>query len=349
MKRILTLSLIVLAATVSLLDAAPPQYTLEECIALGLARSIPLANARRDLETARWQIHEVRAQALPALNLDASYTRIDDVPTFPDNPGMPDIGLGAIGSRSQMAASVTAEQLLYAGGAVRTALDIARDYKAAAEHELDRATSDLMRRITRGFYEVLFREASLQVARDSLTQRAEFETQVRRRYAAETASEFEWLSAQVALANERPAVIAAENALVLAKRAFRDLIRIDEETFSLDGKLEDEVTLPELTSLQARALDQRPELRRTQAEYRVAVQQRRVTLSSYLPELTAFATYGGADPSQRDFFSEGWQWEWMAGVRASWSLFDGGRRRAAIKQDMLAIDRMRDTDRKSVV
>ncbi len=311
---------------------------------MGLERSIPLANARRDLETARSQIKSVRAQALPSLNMDARYSRLDDVPTFPEIPGISEGMPTSIGRRDQTVATLTAEQLLYSGGAVRTALSIAKDYEEAAVYELERATSDLIRRIIRGFHEVLYYQEAYSVAQDSLKQLVEFEAQARKRYQTNTASEFEWLTAQVNVTNERPSLLAAKNALDLSQRSFRDLIMLDEESdFALDGSLEIELELPDLQTLQENALADRPALRQAQAEYRVALQTKRITLSEYRPELHVFASYGGSDPSQRDFFSEGWQWEWMAGVRLSWSFFDGGRRRAELEQNNLAIDRIRDT------
>ena len=311
------------------------RLTLNDCMERGLDRSIPLANARRDLEIARMQIRTIRAQVHPQLDLNANYTRLDDVPSFPD--------IGPIGRRDTYAATVDAEQLLYAGGAVLAALRIGGYFEEAAAQEMDRVASDLRRNIARGFYEVLYRRYALDVAEQSVRQLEALEAQVRARYNAQTASEFEWLSAQVALANERPALIAASNALTLTRRAFRDLIHIEEEHFVLDGTLEIHPVILDLRALQELAVDQRPEILRAHAQRGVAENQRRVTLGEYLPEIRAFASYGGADPSQRNPFAQGWEWEWLAGVRLTWSLFDGGRRRAELRADKLEIEKMGDT------
>ncbi len=309
------------------------RLTLNDCMERGLDRSIPLANARRDLEIARAQIRIVRAQAHPTLDLNANYTRLDDVPTIPEFPV-------AMGRRNTYAAFADAEQLLYAGGAVRAALRIAEYFEDAAAQEVKRMESDLVRQITRGFYEVLYNRYARDVARASVRQLEAFEEQVRARFNAQTASEFEWLSAQVALANERPAWIAAENALTLSRRAFRDLIHLEEETFELDGELDIEPAMFDLRTLQIHAVEHRPELLQARAQQGVAQNQLRVTQAEYLPEIRAFASYGGADPSQRNPFADGWEWEWMAGVRLHWSLFDGGRRRAGLRADRLEIEKI---------
>lgn len=310
-------------------------FTLEACVQRGLERSIPLANARRDVEIARMQIRMIRGDVHPQLDLNANYTRIDEVPSFPGAPG-------PVGRLNTYAATLDAEQILYAGGSIRAALRLARHFEAVSESERQRIESDLIRRITRTFYEVLYRQSALAVAEQSVAQLEAFEEQVRARYDAQTTSEFEWLSARVALANERPALIAASNAYTLARRSFRDLIHLDGVTYELDGALDIEPAILDLSALQEHAVRNRPEILRNRAQIGVAQERRGVTFGQYLPELHAFAAYGGADPSQRNPFAEGWEWEWMAGVRLTWSLYDGGRRRAELREDELNFDKITD-------
>ncbi len=317
----------------TLADESSLRLSLEDCIELGLERSVELANARRDLEDARMQIDVVRAQAHPQLDLNANYTRLDDIPSYPDL-------FGEIGKRNTYAASLDAEQLLYSGGSVRAALRVAGHMESASEWELEDTTSNLIRRIAHGFHNVLFHEEALEVARQSVRQLESLEEQARRRYEAETASEFDWLSAQVALANEKPVLIAAANALTLARREFRDLIHLDSDDFELDGDLAVALSEFGLAELQQHALESNATLQQLREREQMAVHQRRVTQGDYQPDVRAFASYGGSEPSQRDPFSDGWEWEWVAGVRVSWSLFDGGRRRAQLRSNELQIEKI---------
>lgn len=316
-------------------DDAGHALTLVDCIQRGMERSIPLANARRDVEIARMQIRAVRAEVHPHLDANANYTRIDEVPMFPGTPG-------PIGQRNTYAASLDAEQLLYAGGSIRAALRVAAFFEERAQRELERVESDLIRRITYGFYEIHYRESALDVAAQSVHQLEALERQTRARYDARTASEFEWLSAQVALANERPALIAAANAHTLARRTFRDLIHLDDDAFSLAGSLDVTPAILDLAFLQQHAVDHRPEILQARADMGVALNARRVTYGDYFPEFRAFASYGGADPSQRNPFAEGWEWEWMAGIRLTWNLFDGGKRRADLHAETMEIEKIGD-------
>jgi len=310
-------------------------YTLDEVLRIGFERSIPLREARRNVEIARQQVRDVRAQVYPSLDLNANYTRLGDLPQFP--------GSGPIGSKNTYGANVEAGQLLYSGGAVGAAVRIASDYMETSEADLARAESDLRRRITRDFFAVLYYEQARDVAKASVTQLEAFERQSRLRYEAQALAEFDWLSARVSLANERPNVIAAENALAVAKRAFRDLVYLDDESFILAGDLNQSVPELDREALLKNGLAFRPELRAAAALIKVATDQRKVNRAEGLPEIRAFAQYGGSEPGQRDFFSEEWEWEWSAGVRATWSLYDGGARRA--RDRILRLERAQEEDR----
>ena len=312
-----------------------PQYTLEDCIRIGLARASSLRAAGRDLEIARQEIRSVRAAVYPSLTLNANYTRLGDVPDIPAE-------LGFLISENNYSASFDAEQLLYGGGAVRAALRIAGYLEDAAEVEVRRSESALMRDITRSFYEILFLQEAVGVAEQFIEQLEAIEAQAAQRYRAETGSEFDWLNAQVALANERPTLIAARNALSLARRAFRDLVRLEEESFSLAGDLDLTPSALDREQLLHQAEENRPELHVLRAQLEVARNREDVALSRYRPEINAFASYAGVEPSQRDPFSQDWQWEWLVGVRATWGLFDGGRRGADLQIERLGILQIED-------
>lgn len=316
--------------------ADSPQYTLDDCIRIGLERASSVRNAGRDVEIARQEIRSVRAAVYPSLNLSASYTRLGDVPELPAE-------LGFAASENNYSASLDAEQLLYSGGAVSAALRIARYLEEAAEKEVTRTESALVRDITRAFYEILFLQEAVEVAEQFIEQLRAIEQQAAQRYRAQTGSEFDWLNAQVALANERPTLIAVRNALSLARRAFRDLIRLDEESFELSGDLHVSPVELDREALRAQAEENRPELHLLRAQLQVARNREDVALSRYRPEINAFASYAGAEPSQRDPFSQDWRWDWLAGIRATWSLFDGGRRGADLAVERLGILKLEDS------
>jgi outer membrane protein TolC len=307
-----------------------PAYTLEDCIAIGLERSIPLANARRDQAIAEEDIRAARSEALPSIDVDASYTRLDEVPSISFGDFEQDFG-----REDNYSAGATLGQLLYSGGGVRAAIRAAKHYRAFTANESDRQTRALVRDITKSFNNVLYERAAVDVSSNSVQQLVDFYEETKLKYEHEAASEFDTLSAEVKVANERPRLLAARNRLDLAKTAFRNLIYLDEEVYRLDGELTYTPVDVELDALYAIGLANRPELRKAQLAIRMREEDIRVSRSDYLPEIRAFATYEGVNPDQAEPAEDAWDWGWTAGLSASWSILDGGLRKAELRAKQL--------------
>lgn len=299
-----------------------PVYSLEDCLNLGVSRSVAIANAQRERAISEFTIRQIRGQTLPNLSASASYTRLGEAIDYPL------AGSAAI-NRDHYLASATAEQLLYSGGSVRAALSAARAYRDQADEETGRVVAQNRRDITRAFYLALFRAEAADVARASVQQLSETEQEARLKYESGVLSEFEWLSARVRLANEQPALIVAENNHALARVALRNLLYLEDDDWQLQGAWPDHAP-PEtrLADLVDAARTNRWELRQARVLLDVLEADIRVTRADYFPEVKAFATYQGHDPSEVNPLDEGWDWQWLTGLRLSWNLWDGGERGA---------------------
>jgi len=296
--------------------------TLADCLALGRARSVAVANAVRGRAIADEDIRLIRAQVYPSLTAHGQYTRLGEETGY---TGLP---VDTAGNRDQYTASLEAEQLLYTGGSVRAALRAATSYRDEADLEVARREADLNRQIARAYYAVLYREEAANVARESVDQLALLEREARLKFEQQVLSEFEWLSAQVSLANEQPLLTAAENQLALARAALRNLLYLDDDAWSLDPAIDAPPVAGDLSALQALARANRWEIKQARVNLDVLEADIRVTQGEYLPEIKAFFNYAGSDPYQYDVAGDGWEWQWLAGVRATWELLDGGARGA---------------------
>lgn len=306
--------------------------TLSNCVAMALERSLPLANARRDRAIAEASVGQVRAQVYPSLDLDASYTRLDEVPTL---PGIPE----PLGRQDNYRAAFNAEQLLYDGGAVRAALDAAQYYRKLSSYEVTRQRRTLVRDVTKVFYELLLARADEDVRRQSVKQLEEFARQIRIKNEYRTASDFERLSAEVKLANEKPLYVQARNRVLLVRMALRNLLYIDDEPFRIEGELDADPQHFNLEALYDRGLSRRPELGQAEAQIELAKADLRVTRGDYLPEVRAFGTYEGKNPGDIEPAEDAWDWGWAAGIRATWSVLDGGLRKHTIMEKNLEYDK----------
>jgi len=320
-------------------DSAPAACTLDDCLRLGLARSVDIANAQRDRTIARAGVTKARAQALPHLEATAGYTRLDEVAAF-------DLGGTTMefGTENNYSATLGLKQLLYNGGQVQAGLRAARAYDEYAALKVQEVRETLARDIRIAFYGVLLAEAALAVQQESVTQLESLVAQAENRFRHQALSEFERLSAHVRLANERPRLIQARNQLALAREQLRRLTQLEDSDFRLDGSLQGDLAeLPPLEALIREGLARRPEILQAERLIELRAADARTTRSEYHPTLDAFANYTGGNSSASDPTQDGWAWHWNAGLSLRWNLTDGGLRRGTLIEKEQEVEKARAT------
>ena len=316
-KRVLPV--LFLAAAVA--QAEVPRYTLEECIRIGLERAVPVLNAERDRQIAEAAMKQARATGLPQIDLIGSYARNDGTAA----PFM----TGDI-LRDSYSGSISASQTLYDGGRVLAAIRAARFYRELTAQAKAQQEAALIRTVHTAFNGILLAQSRVAVQEASVQQLADFENETRQKYEVGTASEFDRLTAQVRLANERPKLIEARNALAVAKESFRNLLVLEDEEFRLAGKLAFEPFDPDPETLQSGALSTRPELLAQEMTVALSREDLKASWSGYKPSVTAEAIYTYENPDRYDSTRDEWEEHWQAGLTARWTLFDGGTRRGEV-------------------
>ncbi|MBI9020441.1 MAG: TolC family protein [Verrucomicrobia bacterium] len=310
-----------LLALLALQAQAESVYTLDDCIRIGLKRAVPVQNAARDQEIAEATMKKARSGALPQINLSATYTRNDGTgSSFVTNDVL----------RDSYSATASVSQKIYDGGKVFSAIRAAGAYRGLTAEARAQQEAALVRNIHFGFNRILLAQSTVAVQEASVQQLEDFADQAKQKYDAGTASEFDRLTAQVRLANEKPKFIEARNALAIAKEAFRNLIVLDEKEFQIDGQLDYQPADLDPVTLQSTAVASRPEL--LVQENTIAL--RREDLNSawggYKPTVTASAYYTRENPDRYDSTRDQWENHWQADVTAAWKLFDGGSRRGEV-------------------
>jgi outer membrane protein TolC len=300
---------------------AETSYTLDECIRIGLERAVPVLNAERDRQIAEAAMKQARATGLPQIDLAGNYTRNDGTAA----PFM----TGDI-LRDNYSGSVTASQTLYDGGRVFAAVRAAQAYRGLTAQAKAQQEATLIRDVHTAFNGILLAQANVAVQEASVKQLADFEKETRQKYEVGAASEFDWLTAQVRLANEKPKLIEARNALAVARETFRNLIVLDDADFKLDGELTYDPFDPDLMALQSGAVSARPELLVQEKTVALRREDLKASWSGYKPTVTADAIYTHENPDRYDSTQDQWEDHWQAGFTARWTLFDGGTRRGEV-------------------
>ncbi len=302
------------------------EYTLPDCITIGMRESGAALNARQDQEIAYTKLKQAYSLALPHFSANAAYTRLDELQR---------IDLGAmsqnIGTVDNYDVNARVEQLLYSGGQVGAALSAARTLREYSEFTRIAVESILIRDIEIQFYGILLAREEVEVQAESVKQLEGYVEQTERRSKSGTASEFDLLTAQVRLANEKPKLISAHNRNTLEVARLVTLLNMPDDS-EFKGELEQKDIDFSLDDMLRLALVNRADLH--SSELRVDMGEDEITnaRSEGLPEVRAHFNYNGANSYRFVSFEEEWEWHWNAGLVMRWNVWDGDLTRYKVKQ-----------------
>jgi outer membrane protein TolC len=142
------------------------------------------------------------------------------------------------------------------------------------------------------------------------------------------AANYDVIRAETAVAEQEKRLTEARNRLEIAQAALRTALDLPEDAaVEISGALFEPPELPPLPEAQAAALKGHPGLEALRQKVEALARAERMEKADYLPQVAAVAgketvttKLAQTDPT------------WFAGVRASWSLFEGGARRARVAE-----------------
>jgi outer membrane protein len=318
--------------------------SISEAVERALTESEEMAAARSMVDQAASQVTQATAAALPQLSGSLTYNRA--IKTIFDNIdfGAPADSMGdstsnlfadlPFGRRNTYIATVQLSQLLFAGGSVGAARQVARRFRSAAEDQYTEAELELTLQVRVAYLNAVAAQSLHEIALES--QRLAFEhlQQVESFHQAGTASEFDLLRAQVDYENRDPAVVQTANAAELALLELKRLVNVPTDmpvvltTRQGPGMVEVD---PELL---ASLVEERPALHAAHE----TVLMRQAAISVYrgqrLPSVRVVGNLGfQAFPSTvtPPGFQD-WREDWNISLAASWTPFDGFRTRGQIAE-----------------
>jgi outer membrane protein len=318
--------------------AVPERLTLDQALRFALENNYSIRQARERLREQEGLIVEVRADALPNVIADGTYTRDDK--DF--------IGSGGGGRGYQdWTVGIYVRQLIYSGGGVSSAIDAAKTVREAAALDIQSVVDEVLLQVRTRFADVLLARERIEVQEQSVNLLREQLQTVKNRFEAGSVSQFEVLTAEVALANAQPDLINARNSFRIAIDELRhvlgyrggfggDLQKVPE----FEGELGYAPASYDLESSLAAAKAKRPELLRLEQLQRAREAGVSVARSGYLPQLYVSAGYEGRKLSSSNAFSDT-QDGWTAGVSGSWAIFDGARTRGRVAQARAQLNQAR--------
>lgn len=322
----------------------PPSWltqpmSLADALNLALHQNGTILRGKSDLEAQYGVVVQTRAIALPRLTATGTYEYTKEVQTFPSfqgPPGFPSFNFPF--PNQTWNATIQVVQTIYQGGQINSALRSAKLTKQQALLQYQTVIADCLLQVRIAYYDIL--QAAEQVVVEEASVRLltqQFQDQ-QRRYDAGTVPRFNVLQAEVALANERPKLIQARNALRIGKDNLVNLLgyhvppHIGEDLpLQLTDKLDADPYEIDLPIALAKALENRSELAALRKEEALRKEGVISAKGGYKPIVQIFAGYGAEnsqftnDPGQSVSGP-------MAGAQVSWNIFDGFLTQGKIKQ-----------------
>ncbi|NBV84962.1 MAG: hypothetical protein EBS01_01560 [Verrucomicrobia bacterium] len=182
---------------------------VEEAVELAIRQNPEVLKALRELERSHGQVVEVRAAALPHLAVNTTYSRTD--PKFGSKLAADAFTAKAWGI------SLEVKQVLYAGGAVSSAIKAAKLTQDAAYYSLRDAVDRVVGQVRQQFAQVLVAEALVVVAQESVELAIQQLKDAQNRFEAGTVPRFNVLRAEVEAANVKPGLIRAKSDYLIAQ------------------------------------------------------------------------------------------------------------------------------------
>ena len=317
----------------------PLRLTLDEAIARGLANSQRLAELQARKQGAEAAEAGRSVASMPSLSILANYMRTNHVEEFSIvQPGQralvvyPDVP-------DNYRARLDLAWPVYSAGRTDALERAAEAERKASEQDIVAARSDLRLEITRAFWAVVSAIESERVLARSLDTMGAHVRDLRSRLDQGLIAPNEVLTAEAQESRERVLAIEATNIRGVSEADLRRLIGLDsrdriEPVATLDGAAVPAYTIDGLLSearanrAERRALEERLDASRAR-EAAVAADAR--------PQIGVNAGYDYARPNPRVFpRAAEWHDSWDASLNLSWSLWDGGRRRAQLAETVAA-------------
>lgn len=313
----------------------PDKLDLPKAIGFALENNFAIRQARERIRQQEGILMEVRSRQIPNVGVTSAYQRTADEisQTFPP-------------SDRTWLVTLSASQVLFAGGGVRSAVKSSQLARDAAVLELQTAINDALLQVRTTFYSVLLARERIRVQESNLDLLRQQLKTASDRFSAGTVSSFEKLRAEVAVANAQVPLINARNEYRLAIEALRQALGFTTHTAEnlrktpeFIGALEYAPVSFDLQAAFDLARDKRPDLQRLSkltAAREAGVTTARAGRYPSLDLVGGWQLRNGPtdrfDDSQDGTF---------IGLQSQWNIFDGRATSGRVLQAKSALEQAR--------
>ncbi len=304
----------------------PGELDLKTAIGFAIENNFSIRQAKERIRQQDGVVIEVTARAIPNVSASGYYQHQDK-----------SLSQGGVLSDKYWTINLTATQMLFAGGGVRSAMKSAELTREAALLDLKAVINDALLSVRTAFYSVLLNREKIKVQEQNLQLLQEQLKNVTDRYNAGTVSSFEKLRAEVAVANAQPPLITARNDFRLAVESLRVALgftRNNQESLTkipeFIGTLQFTPVTFDLQSAFDAAHANRPDLQRLAKLTAASGKNVTTAKSNYYPDLSLYGGYQ-LRKGLTDHFNDSYD-GWILGVQSNWAIFDGRATQGRVAQ-----------------
>jgi outer membrane protein len=312
-----------------------PHYTLDQAVLTALQRNADIQRARQEIERTKGLYIQVRADILPKIEATTSVQNTDPhLGSISTSSG----GGGLSGVPTSYSLSIRATQVVFAGGRIISNIRAASFTRDSSYFAFRNAIDLVVATVKQQFYQVLLNRELINVQESSVNLLKSQLQDQQNRFEAGTVPRFNVLQAQVALSNQYPLLIGAQNqyrisVLQLAKTLGLDFdpMRAGQPPLEAVGTLEfhpRHIPLPMAIEL---AKERRPFLKQQKALVLSNAAQVNVARAGYFPQ---FSVSAGEDfrssPISENISAV--RSGYVFGGTGSWAIWDWGATYGSVKQ-----------------
>jgi outer membrane protein len=318
-------------------DDGPLTLTLPEAVRMALERHPDVEKARVAADALKGKVREVRALALPEVNIVSTALRMRD-PSLLNASGIenfpPELRNALVPRGVNLFDySLQVKQPLYTAGKVGTALRLASVELEGSGAEIDRAEQDLALQVVRSFYSLLWAEKYASLVAETQQQKVSHARMARSRFENGVATEVDMLRSEVAVANGSPDLVRAANAVRQARAGLNYLlVRPIDAPLTLSGDFDDrDWESTEFDELTAEAIRRRPEMTRLRIAERSAAAQLDLAKAESRMRVDFAGGYGIMARMASNLANSQFA-RWNMAVNFTLPVFDGFRRSGLVWQ-----------------
>ncbi|MCX5768997.1 MAG: TolC family protein [Candidatus Hydrogenedentes bacterium] len=306
-------------------EAAPNaiELTLPQAVQTALRQNPQVLITQSDVDVARAQAGQARAQLYPQVSVQDSYVYVEGAESPFGGLGFLSGILGMETSKTFRRDQLSIKQTLYSGGQIASAVRASRFLAESQEWQRQAKLNDLEYQTKQAYYDALLAHAMIRVAQESVVTFERHLADTQQMFDVGLVSQFEVLRARTEVSARQSNWVAAKNAERLALVNLRRILAVpQDQPLRLTSSIEIVPLKESLEDLLAEAEQARPELLALNKGINAAGQNVRAAKGRYLPQAAASAEYQNVDKggmTQPD--------GWTLALGGQWEVFSGGRRK----------------------